>query len=450
MPTKSGKPDRTQAWRVMMDRYDFFGILAKTESLDESSDEGAWLYRGKALEALCRIEQAAIVYAAGLQFFPDSMQLHLALGQLEIQRGRLRQALKLLRRGCDLEPNNLNCYTARLNLESLDPDGPEAARMLVRALDGRKSAASRARALFFLGQIHVEAKRDRIGFAYYQAGNALAAKSIDPSRREYPLPKHLLRLSSADFENGDPNVPECKAIVVAGMPRSGKTMVESMLSEHPAIFPAGEYAGLRRALVKLDKKRLFGDLKNLASSGRSPFAEAYAKHPLTGEGGHWLVDSSPANLTRLGYFGFLHPDTPVVMCRRRALDLGVSLYFKKFKSGHGYTYGLESIGRAIALTERLIDHWCSVLPNPVLVVDYEDLVSDPGGARSALFAHLGLEAPARVEQKSTEEDWRIFPSRSPGPGTPISPALIGFSDRFEAELAPMISAYRQMKARLLD
>ncbi|MEE4637286.1 MAG: sulfotransferase [Wenzhouxiangella sp.] len=442
------KLDRMQAWRSILGKHDFHAILARTDDLDGNSAEDAWLYRGKALEGLCRFDEAATAYAGGLKCFPDSMPLHLALGQLEIQRGRPKHALKLLRRGCELEPNNLNCYTARLNLESLDPDGPEAARMLVRALDERKSEASRARALFFLGQINVEAKRDRIGFAYYRAGNALAAKPIDPSRREYSLPRHLLTLSRADFETANPAVPECKVIVVAGLPRSGKTMLESMLAEHAAIFPAGEYAGLRRALAKLDKKRLLEGVRKQASEGRSPFAKAYAKHPLAGVGAGWLVDSSPANLTRLGYFGMVHPDTPVVLCRRRAPDLGVSLYFKKFKTGHGYTYDLQSIGRAIALTERLIDHWRAVLPNPVLVVDYEDLVSDPEGTRTALFAHLGLEVPARIERKSSEQDWRVFPGRSPGPGAPISPALIGFSDRFEGELAPMISAYREMKTAL--
>ncbi len=432
----------------MLGKFEFHGILASTEQLDGSSAEEAWFYRGKALEGLCRFDEAASVYGRALDVFPDSMQLHLALGQLEIQRGRPKHALELLRRGCELEPNNLNCFTARLNIESLDPDGPDAARMLVRALDERKSDAARARALFFLGQLHVEAQRDRIGFAYYRAGNMLADKSIDKSRREYPLPNHLLNLSPTDFETGVLAVPECKAIVVAGMPRSGKTMVESLLSEHPAILPAGEYAGLRRALVKLDKKRLPESLRQLADSGRSPFAETYANHPLAQEGADWLVDSSPANLTRLGYFGLVHPNTPVVLCRRRAPDLGVSLFFKKFKTGHGYTFDLARIGRAIALTEQLIEHWRAVLPNPVMVVDYEDLVADPERTRTLLFEHVGLEAPARAEPKSVEEDWRIFPSRSPGPGTPISPALIGFSDRFETELTSMLVAYEEMKAEL--
>jgi tetratricopeptide (TPR) repeat protein len=450
MQKRTGKAGSEKTWPAMLGKYEFHRILAETDRLGAGSPEEAWLYRGKALEGLCRLDEAATTYAGGLHLFPDCMPLHLALGQLEINRGRPSQALKLLRRGCELEPNNLNCYTARLNLETLDPDGPEAARMLLRALDERKSGASRARALFFLGQLNVEAQRDQIGFAYYQAGNALALKSIDKSRREYPFSKKLLNLSRDDFGTVNPVVPECRAIVVAGMPRSGKTMLENMFCEHPDIDPAGEYAGLRRALVSQDKKRLAQALGKLARAGRSPFAEAYEKHPLAREGARWLVDSSPANLTRLGYFAMVHPDTPVVLCRRRAPDLGVSLYFKKFKTGHGYTYDLESIGRAIAMTERLIEHWRKVLPNPVLIVDYEDLVSDPNATRSVLFRHLGLEEPARVEQTSVEDDWRIFPSRSPGRGTPISPALIGFSDRFQAELTPMLTAYREMKMSLSE
>ncbi len=439
---------KRRSLRELLAKHDYFGILERTENLDQRAGDEGWLYRGKALEGLCRPNEAASVYEHGLEDHQCSRQLHLALGQLEIQRGRPRRAIDLLRKGCELDPDNLNCYTALLNLESLDPDGPEAARMLVRALDSRKSDPSRARALFFLGQLNVEAHRDRIGFAFYTAANALALKSIDQSRREYPLPKRLLELSRSDLDAPNSGAPDCRAIVVAGLPRSGKTMVEGMLSDHPHIFPIGEFAGLRRALVKFEKNQILSGVRKLAQEGSSPFTETYASHPLAKVERGWVVDSSPVNLTRLGYFGLVHPDRPVVLCRRKPADLGVSLYFKKFKSGHGYTYDLASIGRAMALTERLIEHWSNILPNPVLVVDYEDLVSDPEGMRRRLFAHIGLELPSLPERAVADTDWRIFPSRSPGPATPISPALIGFSDRFADELKPLICEYKRMKSRL--
>lgn len=430
----------------MLKEHDFHAVLRSTEGLDKNSPAEAWLYRGKGLEGLFQLEAAGRTYREGISVHPESVQLHLALGQLEIQRGHSEAALNTLRKGSALAPDNIDFFTALLHLEGLDPDGVDAARILDRALDDRRSDASRSRALFFLGQLNVEAHRDRIGFAFYKAGNRLAAKNLDSARKEYPLPKQPFRMSRNDFVRINSGIPRCPALVVTGLPRSGKSIIEGILTEHSAILPGGEYAGLRRTLSRLPKENAASFLQKRARSGISPFTEVYANHPLAKEPCPWIVDTSPANLTRLGYFGIVHRDTPVILCRRRAMDLGVALYFKKFRNGHGYTYDLSSIGRAIAASERLIEHWNQIMPNPILIVDYENLVSDPETVRKQLFAHIGLEAPPKRDV--SDENWRLFPSKSPGPKTPIRPVLLGFADRFAEELQPLVAAYEESKTKL--
>jgi hypothetical protein len=106
----------------------------------------------------------------------------------------------------------------------------------------------------------------------------------------------------------------------------------------------------------------------LVQRTKSPFEEMC--HPFLETPCTHLTDTSPANLEYLGYLALLHPEVPVLFCRCNALDLGVSLYFRNFRRGQGFSYDLEATGRTIALADKLIDHWLSVLPNPVWEVAY--------------------------------------------------------------------------------
>lgn len=433
--------------KALLAARDYSGLLRATEVIGTDAPPDRWLYRGKACEGLFRPTAATDCYRAGLSRWPDDVPLHLALGQLALREGDRSTALAALTRAQALDPDRLDCYAALLHLVPLDPDGPEAARILARTMDPQRSDSARARALFLYGQVQVEAGRDRTGFVYYATGNRLTAAELEQRKRRYRLPASLFRMDRTSFFAPPRGVPACPALVVTGLPRSGKSLVEGLLAEHPAVTAGGEFAGLRRALATMPARDLPSRLREAADTGRTPFADAYGQHPLAGDGSRWLVDSSPANLPRLGHFGLLHPQAPIVLCRRQAADLGLALYFKKFRSGQGYSYDLSTAGQAIARAEHLIDHWQDVLPNPVLVVDYEDLVTDPERTRARLFDHIGLTPPPRTMAPAAKEGaWRLFPSKTPGTGSALDPSLLGFADRFQRELRPLVRAYRATRA----
>jgi tetratricopeptide (TPR) repeat protein len=436
--------------RSLLEARDFAGVLRATEAV-QTAPGGAGvqqrLYRGRALEGLARYSEARACYETGLAQQPDSGRLHAACGQLAIRLGDPTLAREQLEQAVALEPELSSAWSALLHLRPVDPDGPEAARMLARALDDRRSTAARCGALFLLGQINVDAGRDHSGFTCYAQGNRLVARGLDERRRQYRIPRSALALTAAQLDAPARALPPCPALIVAGLPRSGKSLVERLLARHPAIAAGGEIAGLKRALEPLGKgQALTTALRELRSTGLSPVADHYAALP-RGDA-RWLVDTSPASLQRLGHLALLHPETPVVLCRRSVAELGLALYFKKFRQGHGYSYGLATIGRAIAAAERLMAHWRRELPNPLAVVDYEGLVRDPVATSSRLFRELGLGPPPDPETKpAAPSPWRLFPTRSPGGAMAPDPALLGFAERFQDQLAPLQAAYDAARER---
>ncbi|WP_197911836.1 sulfotransferase family protein [Kineobactrum salinum] len=224
-----------------------------------------------------------------------------------------------------------------------------------------------------------------------------------------------------------------------------------MLARNARVMAGGELALVRKFATTQDAAAgLRGLARKLSRQPRSPLAQWYAQRAAASgvKGISYVTDTSPANLTRLGYLALLHPEVPIVFCRRDPLDLGASLYFKNFRSGHHYSYSLATLGRAIAAAEKVMDHWLTVLPNPMLELRYDDVVLNPDRGRTALFHHLGLDQqPHPAPPPATATAARLFPSRTSTDFDVISADLIGFGRRFHRQLEPLLAAYAAEKRR---
>lgn len=182
------------------------------------------------------------------------------------------------------------------------------------------------------------------------------------------------------------NVPQkCPALLISGLPRSGKSLVEHLLASHPAIAAGQELGGLH-GIVEAQNGTPRDRLEALFTSKQDHLAECYSQALAScrNSNAHFITDTSPANLWDLGYMGNLHPKVPIILCKRNALDLGSSIYFKKFKHGHAYSYDQAALGGMLAKTEMAIKHWCWKLPNPIQVFGLRNTCYTAGvGARHA-------------------------------------------------------------------
>jgi tetratricopeptide (TPR) repeat protein len=188
-------------------------------------------------------------------------------------------------------------------------------------------------------------------------------------------------------------------IFVIGMPRTGTTLVERILSSHSEVASAGELqafgicvkraAGTRSARV-LDP----ATLRAAAGADFAAVGDAYLRLARTVVGdAPRFVDKMPLNFF---YAGFIHaalPNATIVCLRRDPLDTCLSNFRQLFAvdfAYYNYAYDLSDIGRYYVLFDRLIAHWDRVLPGKVLTVRYEDLVTEQARETRRLLAHCGL------------------------------------------------------------
>jgi hypothetical protein len=165
------------------------------------------------------------------------------------------------------------------------------------------------------------------------------------------------------------------------MPRSGTTLVEQILAAHRDVFGAGERTALGQAFATL------GGLPDDSSSAqriaaldgdsldRAAATFLLALHALS-PAAKCVVDKMPGNFLYLGLVGLMLPGARIIHCVRDPRDIGLSIFTFRFHGAHGYAHDLADLGWYIGEHDRLMAHWKSALPNPILTVRLSDWVDD--------------------------------------------------------------------------
>lgn len=189
-------------------------------------------------------------------------------------------------------------------------------------------------------------------------------------------------------------------IFVIGMPRSGTTLVDRIITNHPTVRSAGELQNLsvslkrvsgnrislRSASVELIEATAMLDWKSLAQS-------YLAGTRSVEEGQSRFVDKLPHNFLYAGFIAKALPGARIICLRRNALDTCISNFRQLFdRSSAVFDYSLDLLdtGRYYVLFDRLMAHWQTTFPGRILELRYEDLVSDPEAATRRLMDYCEL------------------------------------------------------------
>jgi tetratricopeptide (TPR) repeat protein len=188
-------------------------------------------------------------------------------------------------------------------------------------------------------------------------------------------------------------------IFIVGMPRTGTTLVEQILSSHSQVHAAGElqYFPLLVKRMTASPSIEVVDAETFQRSGQLDAATLGAAYidsarTHTGHSAHF-IDKLPLNFLYLGLIKRALPKAKLICLRRDPMDTCLSNYRQLFATNfryYHYNYDLLDCGRYFIQFDALMRHWREALPGAVYEVQYETLVAEPEAVTRKLLAHCGL------------------------------------------------------------
>jgi tetratricopeptide (TPR) repeat protein len=418
-------------------------------------DAQARVELGRSNAALARLDDAEAAYRDAVAVAPSLALAWLELG-IALERGN-----RLDRLGALLE-----------EAEAIGVPGPELAYLQALRLrdDGRIEEAlalarqapaevERERRALLIGLLADRAGDAATAFAAFGEANAIAAgepaaAKADPEgfRRRVEA---LTRIVSPDwFRSWSPVEPGARSApaFLIGFPRSGTTLLDTVLMGHPAVTVLEEEPILERvgeALGGLD--RLPGLDSAEAGRLRGLYFEALDRL-VPDSAGRTVIDKLPLNLLALPLVHRLFPDARIVFAQRHPCDVVLSCFMQSFAINDAMANFLD-LGDSARLYDLVLAFWqrCrEVLPLDVHIVRYEALVDDLEGEARAALDFLGLPwDPAVLDHRRTARARGTISTPSYSQVIkPIYREASGRWERYREQMAPVLPLLAPWALRL--
>jgi hypothetical protein len=348
---------------------------------------------GDLAEAEALIRQALKINKTSAKAFNN-------LGVILIRRGNPAEAAESYSKAIELKPEESLTYRNYVMCRKFATGDQALESRLVSLLARAKTDEDRINLHHALGKIYDDSGRYDDSFHNYLLGNRLEragfqyhwmhnSSYIDRLIGAFPVGYDRTQ----SWAGADSELP----VFVLGMPRSGTTLIEQIISSHPLVFGAGELNGLEEIARGFKPRFNVSYPEGLSSLGAGDLkssADYYLKF-LRGFSGDALriTDKMPHNFIHLGLISLLFLNPRVIHCRRDPLDTCLSIFFQRFSfKGHPYSYDLEELGHYYYDYERLMAHWRGVLPlGMMLEVQYEEVLERPEEMSRRLIDFCGLE-----------------------------------------------------------
>lgn len=334
---------------------------------------------------------------------PDSAATHRDLGATLLFLGELDEARAAMTRAVELDPGAHEILDVLAALQPTNDGSAEAEALYARieaqaAASDRFDPKMRSEALFAFGRaLEDRGEADR-AFGCMAEANALRRASLDfdideVERRMETIAEVFSAERLASLAGGGD--PSPRPIFIVGMPRSGSTLVEQILSAHPQVFGAGESPFLPDILD--NSRGLGGALYPYWAEAMRPvdcasIGQLYLQRlPRDAARPDRTTDKWLENFKHLGLIQACLPNAAIVHCRRDPRDSCFSIFAMRFSNGHAFAYDQVELGRYWRAYDGLMAHWTRVLPpGKILEVPYEGVVEDLEGWARRLVAHCGL------------------------------------------------------------
>lgn len=399
------------------------------------------------LTQLGQREEAVKHYEKAVALKPDEAKHYYNIACLQRSLGEIEAAEQNFDKTIELNPEDYEAYKIRSELrkQTLQNNHTESLEQLLASdIENKRGKVQICYAIAKELEDLGEAERS---FGYLKQGS-----EVRRSLMRYDVQRDLDTMLSIQqtfnaelfketvYGNGN-----AEAIFILGLPRTGTTLVERILSSHSEVFAAGELSNFAVQMMGLinpgidDRKIARDEVVELSADlDFEKLGEAYidSTRPFTGHSERF-IDKLPLNFLYTGLIHLALPNAKIINLKRHPLDTCYAIYKQLFIDAYPFSYDLDELGRYYLAYDKLMEHWRTVLPGVIYTVEYEKLVGD-------------IESQSRQLLSFCELDWqpqclKFYENREASTTAstvqvrqPVYQSSVGKWQQYQAELAPLV------------
>ena len=333
---------------------------------------------------LSKYHEGIKLYEESLKIKPENPRVYLSLGHALKTIGEREKSEAAYQNAIKYFSLSGEAYWSLANLKTYEFSDKEIINM-ESSLTKNIHPNEMTQMHFALGKAYESKRQFDKSFKHYAEGNWQQRKQISYNAEDYKISIDEL----IDFFDKNKNLYNSKAqsnfddpIFILGLPRSGSTMIEQILSSHSLIEGTQELPNIlaiSRDIKLIDQKK--GYPQNLLGLNQSYFDDLGKKYidetKWARSSKPFFIDKMPNNFVHIGLIKLILPKAKIIDARRNPMDTCFSCFKQYFAKGQHFTYDLDDIARYYKDYVRLMDYWKKLFPEEIFTIHYEQVIDNP-------------------------------------------------------------------------
>ena len=377
---------------VMYNQGKLKNVIKKAKQLITQYPQSIFLWNilGLTNAGIKKLNEAEKCFQTTIKLKPDFVEAHYNLGNAQKKLGKHSDAVASYVRVIEKKPDYAQGYINYVNLVKIKYDDPILLQLEKIICKKNISEEDKVYSSFAMGKAQLDLNEFDKGFKFLNTGNSLRRKkmkyTIQKSKNIFSKIMH--RFKELQFKEEKLNTfSNAQPIFILGMPRSGTTLVEQILSSHSAICGAGELEFLKNAINSIDWQNTKIQKKDIKKIREEYIFQLNKISKLP-----YITDKMPLNFQWIGFIVYAFPEAKIIHLKRDAMAVCWSNYKLNFESeGMAFSFDQIDIAKYYKLYEDLMEYWHEKFPKKIYDFNYEALTKNQEEQTRKLFEYLEID-----------------------------------------------------------
>ena len=333
---------------------------------------------GSALQELKQFKSAKKQFEKACSINPNYAQAFHNLGILSEITNQPKDAVSQYERAVEIEPEFAEAYRNLSKVKKFNANDPQINQIYAMYSRNELNVADKARLCFALADINKDLGSHEEYFKFLNEGNRLKKEEIkysfEESQNFHSIITKLFSSTQPIIKTSSKSIADIKPIFIVGMPRSGTSLVEQIISSHNSVHGAGELLNFRNIITPILDNHLSKKNSSISDEDMLLIRKEYldslgslkAKENI-------ITDKMPMNFRLLGFILSAIPEAKIIHLTRDPMATCWSNFNHYFTAGNGFSFDQGDLAKFYLLYQELMNFWHKLFPNKIYDLNYENL-----------------------------------------------------------------------------